>query len=199
MKNILKVYVNAPLILRIAIGLVIGVLLGLFVPQAKFVTIFGSIFVGALKAIAPLLVFVLVIASLASAGKNIGGRFKTVIIYYVLSTFLAAVVAVIGSYIFKVTIPLGESIDKASPAGLGEVFTVLLNNIVANPIGSIINGNYIGILAWAVVLGLALRAAGEKTKEVLNDISAAVSKAVAWVIQLAPFGIMGLVYASVGE
>ena len=199
MKNILKVYVNAPLILRIAIGLVIGVLLGLFVPQAKFVTIFGSIFVGALKAIAPLLVFVLVIASLASAGKNIGGRFKTVIIYYVLSTFLAAVVAVIGSYLFKVTIPLGESIDKASPAGLGEVFTVLLNNIVANPIGSIINGNYIGILAWAVVLGLALRAAGEKTKEVLNDISAAVSKAVAWVIQLAPFGIMGLVYASVGE
>ena len=199
MKNILKVYVNAPLILRIAIGLVIGVLLGLFVPQAKFVTIFGSIFVGALKAIAPLLVFVLVIASLASAGKNIGGRFKTVIIYYVLSTFLAAVVAVIGSYLFKVTIPLSISAEEAAPAGLGEVFTVLLNNIVANPIGSIINGNYIGILAWAVVLGLALRAAGEKTKEVLNDISAAVSKAVAWVIQLAPFGIMGLVYASVGE
>ena len=199
MKNILKGYVNSPLILRIAIGLVIGVLLGLFVPQVKFVAIFGSIFVGALKAIAPLLVFVLVIASLSSAGKNIGGRFKTVIIYYVLSTFLSAVVAVIGSYIFKVTIPLSVSAENAAPAGLGEVFTVLLNNIVANPIGSIINGNYIGILAWAVVLGLALRAAGEKTKEVLNDLSAAVSKAVAWVIQLAPFGIMGLVYSSVGE
>ena len=199
MKKILNGYVNSPLILRIAIGLVIGVLLGLFVPQAKFVTIFGSIFVGALKAIAPLLVFVLVIASLASAGKNIGGRFKTVIIYYVLSTFLAAVVAVIGSYIFRVTIPLSVSVENAAPAGLGEVFTVLLNNIVANPIGSIIDGNYIGILAWAVVLGLALRAAGEKTKEVLNDLSAAVSKAVAWVIQLAPFGIMGLVYSSVGE
>lgn len=199
MKNIFKVYVNSPLILRIAIGLVIGVLLGLFLPQAQFVTIFGTIFVGALKAIAPLLVFVLVIASLASAGKNIGSRFRTVIIYYVLSTFLAAVVAVVGSYLFRVTMPLGQSAAQSAPAGLGEVFSTLLGNIVANPIGAIINGNYIGILAWAVVLGLALRAAGEKTKEVLNDISAAVSKAVAWVIQLAPFGIMGLVFSSVGE
>lgn len=199
MKKVFGFYTKSPLILRIAIGLVIGVALGLWVPGASFVTIFGDIFVGALKAIAPILVFVLVVASLASAGEGLGGRFKTVIFYYMLSTFLAAVVAVIGSYIFKVTIPLTEAIDKAAPTGLGEVFKTLLGNMVQNPVSAIISANYVGILTWAVVLGLALRAADGKTKEVLNDISAGVSKVVAWVIQLAPFGILGLVYASVGE
>ena len=199
MKKILSFYTKTPLILRIAIGLAIGIVLGLWVPQAAFVTVFGNIFVGALKAVAPLLVFVLVIASLASAGKGLGSRFKTVIVFYMLSTFLAAVVAVIGSYIFKVTIPLSQTVEQAAPTGLGEVFKTLLNNMVTNPISSIISGNYVGILTWAIVLGLALRAASEKTKEVLNDISAAVSTAVAWIIQLAPFGIMGLVYSSVGE
>lgn len=199
MKKVFGFYTKTPLILRIAVGLIIGVLLGLFVPKAAFVTVFGDIFVGALKSIAPLLVFVLVVASLASAGKGIGGRFKTVVLLYMLSTFLAAVVAVLGSYIFKVTIPLSVSIDKTAPAGLGEVFKVLLSNMVANPIDALINGNYIGILTWAVILGLALRAANDVTKKVLNDISAGVSKTVAWVIQLAPFGIMGLVYSSVGE
>lgn len=199
MKKLLAFYTKIPLILRIAVGLVIGVLLGLFVPSATFVAVFGNIFVGALKSIAPILVFVLVIASLASAGKGIGSRFKTVIVLYMLSTFLAAVVAVLGSYMFKVTIPLSESVEQAAPASLGEVFSTLLSNMVTNPIASIINGNYTGILTWAVILGLALRAAGDTTKNVLNDISAGVSKAVAWIIQFAPFGIMGLVYSSVGE
>ena len=199
MKKLLAFYTKIPLILRIAVGLVIGVLLGLFVPSATFVAVFGNIFVGALKSIAPILVFVLVIASLASAGKGIGSRFKTVIVLYMLSTFLAAVVAVVGSYMFKVTIPLSESVEQAAPASLGEVFSALLSNMVTNPIASIINGNYTGILTWAVILGLAMRAAGDTTKNVLNDISAGVSKAVAWIIQFAPFGIMGLVYSSVGE
>ena len=199
MKKLLSFYTKTPLILRIAVGLVIGVLLGLFVPSATFVAVFGTVFVGALKSIAPILVFVLVIASLASAGKGIGGRFKTVIVLYMLSTFLAAVVAVVGSYIFKVTIPLSASVEQSAPTGLGEVFSALLSNMVSNPIASIINGNYTGILTWAVILGLALRAAGDTTKNVLNDISAGVSKAVAWVIQFAPFGIMGLVFSSVGE
>ena len=199
MKKIGSLYTKSPLILRIAIGLVIGVLLGLFVPSASFVAVFGDVFVGALKAIAPLLVFVLVIASLASAGKGIGGRFKTVIIFYILSTFLAAIVAVVGSFIFKVTIPLGASADQSAPMGLGEVFRTLLGNMVSNPISSIANGNYTGILTWAIILGLALRAASEATKNILNDISASVSKVVAWIIQLAPFGILGLVYSSVSE
>lgn len=199
MKKVFGFYTKTPLILRIAIGLVIGVLLGLFLPQAEFVAIFGDIFVGALKAIAPILVFVLVVASLASAGKGIGGRFKTVILLYMLSTFLAAVVAVVGSYIFRVTIPLSESVQQTAPSGLGEVFKTLLGNMVTNPVTAIMSGNYTGILTWAVVLGLALRASKDATKEMLNDISAGVSKAVAWVIQLAPFGIMGLVFSSVGE
>ncbi len=199
MKKIFSFYTNAPLILRIAIGLVIGVLLGLFVPKATFVSVFGNIFVGALKAIAPILVFVLVISSLAGAGKGIGGKFQTVIFLYLLSTFLAAVVAVVGSYLFKVTVPLSAAAEQSAPTGLGEVFNTLLTNMVTNPVTAIMNGNYTGILTWAVVLGLALRAAGDATKAVLNDISAGVSKAVAWVIQLAPFGIMGLVYSSVGE
>ncbi|MBR6555520.1 MAG: serine/threonine transporter SstT [Clostridia bacterium] len=199
MKKALKTYVDSPLILRIAIGLVIGIALGLLVPAASFVTVFGDIFVGALKAIAPLLVFVLVIASLASAGQGIGKRFRTVIIFYMVSTFLAAATAVVASYVFHVTVPLVDAVDKTAPTGLGEVFRTLLNNMVQNPLSSIINGNYIGVLTWAVILGLALRAAGAGTKAVLNDISNGVSKAVAWVIQLAPFGIMGLVYASISE
>ncbi len=200
MKKLFGFYTKSPLILRILIGLVIGVALGLWVPGAGFVTIFGDVFVGALKAIAPILVFVLVISSLSSAGAGIGKRFRTVIFFYLLSTFLAAVVAVFMSYIFKATIPLSEMADKAAPTGLGEVFRNLLSNMVMNPVQALISANYVGILFWAVILGLTLRSvAGDKTKEVLKDISDAVSKAVAWVIQLAPFGILGLVYGSVSE
>lgn len=199
MKNLFRFYTKTPLILRIAIGLVIGALLGLFVPQAGFVRVLGDIFVGALKAIAPVLVLVLVISSLASAGKGIGARFKTVVLFYMLSTLLAAVIAVFASYLFPVSVPLSQSAQQTAPAGLGEVFQSLLGKMVANPLTAIMEGNYIGILFWSVILGIALRAASEQTKATLNDLSAAVSKVVAWVIQLAPFGIMGLVYSSVGE
>ncbi len=200
MKKVLEFYTKSPLILRIAIGLVIGVCLGLWVPAASFITVLGDIFVGLLKAIAPILVLVLVIASLASAGKGIGSRFRTIIIFYLLSTFLAAVVAVIFSYAFKITIPLGEAATGSAPTDLGEVFRGLLSNMTMNPVNAIIQGNYVGILTWSVIIGLALRmVASDKTKEMLNDFSNAVSKAVSWIIQLAPFGIMGLVYGSVKE
>ena len=200
MKKVFKAYAESSLILRILIGLVIGVSLGLWVPQAEFVSVFGDIFVGALKGIAPILVFVLVIASLSSAGKGIGSRFRTVIIFYLLSTFLAAVVAVLFSFAFKATIPLAEAAEQAAPTGLGEVFKTLLSNMVMNPVQSIISANYVGILTWAVIIGLAVRGvASDKTKEILTDISNAVSKTVSWVIQVAPFGILGLVYSSVNE
>lgn len=200
MKKVFGFYTKVPLILRIAIGLVIGVCLGLWVPQASFVTIFGDVFVGALKAIAPILVFVLVIASLASAGKGIGKRFRTVILFYMVTTFLAAALAVVGSFLFKVTIPLTDAAQNTAPSGLDEVFKTLLSNMVMNPVSAIISGNYVGILTWAVIIGLALRmGASDKTKEMLTDLSNAVSKAVAWVIQAAPFGILGLVYGSVSE
>ena len=200
MSKLFSFYSKRPLILRIAVGLIIGVCLGLWVPQASFVTVFGDVFVGALKAIAPVLVFVLVISSLSGAGEGIGKRFRTVIGFYMSSTFLAALVAVLGSYLFKVTIPLSSTVDQTAPTGLAEVFKSLLSNMVMNPVKALIEGNYIGILLWSVIIGLALRSvAGDKTKTVLKDISDAVSKTVAWVIQLAPFGIMGLVCGSVGE
>ncbi|MBQ3553828.1 MAG: serine/threonine transporter SstT [Clostridia bacterium] len=200
MKRVVSAYAKAPLILRIAIGLVIGLCLGLWVPQAGILTMLGDVFVGALKAIAPILVLVLVISSLASAGKGIGSRFRVVILFYMVSTFIAAVVAVLASFLFPVTIPLSETATQAAPSGLGEVFGALLSNMVMNPLQAILSANYVGILTWSVVLGLALRiGASDKTKEVLSDISDAVSKTVSWIIQLAPFGILGLVYGSVSE
>lgn len=200
MKKILGFYTRTPLVLRILVGLAIGILLGLFVKDVAPIAILGDIFVGALKAIAPVLVFVLVIASIAKAGGGIGKRFRTVVFFYMLSTFLAAVVAVVGSYLFPVTITLSGAADNAAPAGLWEVLRTLLSNMVMNPITSIANGNYIGILLWSIVLGLALRmGATDKTKELFTDISNAVTRVVGWIIQLAPFGIMGLVYNSISE
>lgn len=200
MKKILSFYVKSPLILRIAIGLVLGVTLGLLWKEATFVAIFGEVFVGALKAIAPVLVFVLVIASLAKAGMGIGKRFGTVVFFYMLSTFLAAAIAVVASFIFRVTVPLAGAATNTAPSGLDEVFRTLLNNMVQNPVSAIMNGNYVGILTWAIILGLALRQlANDATKQVFTDISDAVSRVVGWVIQLAPFGIMGLVFSSVSE
>ena len=200
MKKFFALYTKSPLILRIAIGLVIGICLGLWVPQASFVSVFGSVFLGALKAIAPVLVFVLVISSLSSAGEGLGRRFRSVIFFYMFSTFLAAVVAVIFSFAFQVSLPLSAAAEGAPPAGLGEVFKTLLSNMVMNPVEALISANYVGVLTWSVILGLALRkGAGARTKEVLSDIANAASRAVAFVIQLAPFGIMGLVYGSVHE
>ncbi len=200
MKNIIGYYTKTPLVLRIIIGLIIGICLGLWVPSASGLGILGTLFVGALKAIAPVLVFVLVISSLASAGEGIGRRFRTVILLYMMSTFIAAALSVVASFVFKVQIPLTLSAsEQTAPSGLGEVLSSLLSNMIVNPVTSIANGNYVGILTWSIVLGIALRAASFETKKVLSDISNAVSKAVGGIIQLAPFGIMGLIYGSVNE
>ena len=201
MKNLLKKWNDTSLILRIVIGLIIGIILALVVPQATPISVLGTLFVGALKAIAPILVFVLVMSSLSQATEGIGKRFRTVIFLYMLSTLLAAVVAVFASFAFPVTLKLTETTtDTVPPSGIAEVFTNLLNNIVSNPIDSLANANYVGILAWSVILGLALKKlASSHTKEALKDISDAVSQAVRWIINLAPFGIMGLVFTSVSE
>lgn len=198
MKNLVKKWNDISLIVRILIGLIIGTILGIAVPQVAIVAVLGNLFVGALKAVAPLLVFILVMSSLARANNDIGKKFRTVIFLYMLSTLLAAVVAVLASFAFPVTIKLTEAVNDAAPSGIGEVMTTLLNNIVANPVKSLMEANYIGILSWAIVLGLALKKlASEHTKEALADLSEAVSQAVRWIINLAPFGIMGLVFSSV--
>jgi len=200
--KILKKYAEMNLIIRIIIGLVIGAVLGIAMPRWDVVGLFGDVFVGALKAVAPVLVFVLVISSLANAGAGIGKKFRTVIILYMLSTFLAAFLAVIASKLFPVTLTLTQAAEteSAAPNGIGEVLKTLVLNMVSNPVKSISEANYIGILTWAVIFGLALKQIADgNTKNVLGNISDAVTKAVHWVINLAPFGIMGLVFNSVSE
>ena len=185
---------------RIFIGLVIGVLLGLFCPSLTAIGILGKIFVSALKAIAPVLVAVLVAASIAKAGGGMGPRFRTVILLYMLTTFLAAVIAVVGSFLFPVTVNLKEAVAGEAPGALSDVFTNLLTNMVSNPLLSVSSANYIGILFWAIVMGLALKLkAGVTTIRVVSDFSEAISQAVKWIIQFAPFGILGLVFESVSE
>ena len=197
MKKIWKKWNDISLILRIAIGLVIGVILALTVPQATAIAILGKLFVGALKAIAPILVFVLVISSLAQTGKGIGKQFTSVIILYMVSTLLAAVVAVFASFLFPATLKFTQAATGTAPGDIGEVLTSLLENIVSNPISSLANANYIGILFWSVVLGIAFRKSSENTKQMLTNASDAVSTAVKWIISFAPFGILGLVFESV--
>lgn len=199
--NLIKKWNQLSLIIRILIGLAIGVVLGLAVPGLPVIPLLGDLFVGALRAVAPILVFILVMASIANSKGGMGKNMKVVIILYLVSTFLSAVVAVFGSFLFPQSIVLANvaAATNSAPTGVGEVLTNLLMNVVSNPLGSIVDGNYIGILAWAVIFGLALRAAKEQTKLVLADLSDAVTKAVRWVIQCAPFGILGLVFTVVSQ
>ncbi len=200
MKTIIKTWNSIPTLLKIVVGLAIGILLGIVAPDAAWISIFGEVFVGALKAIAPILVFILICASLSKAKPHIGKRFGTVILLYMVTTLTAAIVAVAASYAFPVSITLEKTAQETAPAGLGEVFRTLLNNMMQNPLAAIIGGNYIGILFWAVVFGLCLKAvAKESTIEMVSDLSDAVSKGVAFVISFVPFGVMGLVFDSVSQ
>ena len=197
--KIVKAYNSVSLIIRILCGLVLGTILGLLFKDLAVITLFGKIFVGALKAVAPVLVFVLVISALAQGNDKLDRRFVSVIVLYMVSTLLASVVAVVGSFVFPQTIMLAEAYQtEAVPTGVGQVLSDLLVNMVANPVGALLEGRYIGILFWAVILGLAAKkVASDSTKKVLEDFSNMVSTAVKWIINLAPFGIMGLVYENV--
>ena len=198
-KIVAEKYNSVSLILRIALGLVVGAVLAVLFPGAAWVQEFGNLFVGALKGIAPVLVFVIVASALAQGSSKLDRRFGTVVWLYMLTTFLAAALSVITSELFPQTMALPEAASAdVVPQGLGEVMHTLLSNIVANPISSIMNGNYIGILLWACLFGLAMKQlAGDTTKAFLADTADAVSSIVRWVINLAPFGIMGLVYTNV--
>lgn len=201
MKNAIKKWNGLSLILRILIGLIIGAILGLTVPQFTVVSILGSVFVGALKAIAPILVFILVMSALANASVGIGSRFRTVIFLYMLSTLLAAVVAVIGSFLFPVTMKLDvAAASNTPPSGIGEVLMNLINNMVSNPVAALMDANYVGILFWAIIFGIGLKKlAKQETRDMIGELAEVVSQAVRWVIQLAPFGILGLVFDVVSE
>lgn len=203
-KQLLAKYTSVSLMLRIFIGLIIGALLGLLLPQWSGIGILGRMFVSALKGIAPVLVAVLVISSIAKAGKGLGRRFGMLISIYLLSTFIAAVCAVVGSFLFPLTLQLGVAPTDIQPdAGAGslsEVFTNLLTSMVGNPIAAIAQANYIAILFWSVILGIALKTMASKaTVQVVHDLSDVVSRVVKWIIQFAPFGILGLVFTTVSE
>lgn len=211
LKTIARKYTEISLIKRIIVGLAIGVVLALLMPAAvvdgndilmgvsEFIALLGSLFVSALKAVAPILVFFLVISALANA--RAAGTMKMVIVLYIASTLIASLVAVFASFAFPIDITLVQnpSVEQSSPDGVGEVLTTLVMNIASNPVDSLVNANFIGILAWAVMLGIALRAASQNVKDVFTAVSDAVSTVVRWVINLAPFGILGLVYTSVSE
>lgn len=200
MKKIVAAWTSVSLILKIVIGMIIGAILGIALPQLTGISILGTLFVGALKGIAPVLVFVLVISALTQARAGIGKQFRTVIVLYLLNTFLAAVVAVVFAFLFPTTLRLTDAVEQAAPSGVVEVFTTLLNNCVANPVTAITNANYLAILLWAVLFGLGLKIiASDGTKQALSDISDGVSQVVRWVIGCAPFGILGLVFSSVSE
>lgn len=195
----LKKWSQISLVKRIIAGLIAGIILGMLIPGAAVIGILGELFVGALKAIAPLLVFFLVAHSLSRKQEDTTSNMKTVIMLYLVSTFMAALTAVTASYLFPSTLTLAEGAEASAPGGITEVLKNLLLNVVENPVSALANANYIGVLAWAVILGLALRKAGEKTVELLGDISDAFSTAIKWIINFAPFGIMGLVFATVSE
>ena len=199
MKKLWNKWTDIALVKRILVGLILGAILGIAVPGATGIAILGDVFVSALKAIAPLLVFFLVISSLCNAGKSHGGVIKTVIILYMFSTVLAAVIAVFTSMAFpvKLTLATAATTDAAAPQGIVEVLNNLLLNLVANPVSSLVNANYVGILMWAILLGLAFRAANNMTKNVLKDVADGISTVVTWIINMAPFGIFGLVFNTV--
>lgn len=201
MKQIVNMWNKVSLIAKIIVGIVIGAILGLLVPGATGVGLIGTMFVRALKAIAPILVFVLVISSIANAGKGNGEQFRMVTIMYILSTLLAAVVAVSASFLFPVTMTLDLESYQADvvPSGIMEVLQNLLLNITDNPLHAMLEANYLCILAWALLFGLAMRRAAKTVKSALVSISDAVARVVRWIIGCAPFGIMGLVFTTVSE
>ncbi|WP_144512323.1 serine/threonine transporter SstT [Bacillus sp. FJAT-22090] len=199
MKNLLAKWNKISLVKRIVIGIIIGVILALTVPSgASWISIFGSLFVGALKAVAPILVLFLVMHAIAVHKSGKKTNMKSILGLYAIGTFLAGLVAVVASFMFPVTLTLTTGAeDLTPPEGISEVIKTLLFNLVSNPIDALVNANYLGILMWAVVLGFALKKANQSTKDMLGNFSDAITKVVQWVINLAPLGIMGLVFDAI--
>ena len=196
--ELLKKWTQISLIKRILVGMLLGIILGVALPQFTVIGILGTLFVNALKALAPMLVFFIVIHALAQRQKGGSTNMGSVIVLYLVGTFLAALCAVVASFLFPSTLLLPEAeAGTAAPGGIGEVLSSLLSNAVSNPISALANANFIGILLWAVVFGLAMSHASEPTKKVLSDLAECLSTAIRWVINCAPFGIMGLVYTTV--
>lgn len=184
------------LVVQILIGMVAGLVLALLAPEwALNVEIFGSLFISALKSVAPILVFILVVSAISGYNSAYPTRIRPVIVLYLMGTFGAALVAVVASLLFPSEIVLEQTANTvvAPPSNVGEVLKNLVLSMVDNPIHALANANFIGILMWAVGLGIALRRASETTRQVMNDLADSISWIIKVVIHLAPIGIFGLV------
>lgn len=199
MKSLLNKWNQLSLVKQIIIGLIIGIILAVTIPgAAKPITIFGALFVGALKSVAPILVLFLVMSAISQHKNDQPTNMKPIIILYLLGTFLASLVAVVASFMFPVSLTLATGAENvAPPGGIVEVLKSLLMNVVDNPVKALFNANYIGILAWGVILGYALKHAPDSTKTLISNFSDALTQIVRWVIKFAPLGIMGLVFDSI--
>ena len=194
-------YKSTPLIQLIVTGLIVGFLIAVFLPAlVPVVSVFGTVFVNALKAVAPILVFVLVTNAMSQDTGESNSSMKPIVRLYVMSTFLASVVGVALSFMFPTELKLQTADATITPPGsIVDVVYNLILKVVENPVGALSGANYLGILAAAILLGLALRGAGDTTKIILGDFSKALTKIVGWVILIAPFGVMGLVAAAIGD
>ena len=198
--DIVKKWTESSLILKIVIGVIVGAILGFFVPQWSVIGFVGEIFVSALKAIAPILVFVLVASAISKAKSGISPKYRMIIIIFLLTNFIASLVAVLMCYMFPLNIYLSSASVASAPGGLGEIMRDMILNIFSNPIKSLAEGEYLGILFWSIIIGFALRiVASDATKDVIEDIADSITKVVNFIIQFAPIGIMGLVFTSVSE
>ena len=199
-KKILDKYNGIKLNYRIAIAIVIGTLLGIFLPGQKWIGELGVLFVGAMKGIAPILVFVLIVNSLSTGKTSLDKRFGKAFGYYMVSTVLAALVAVTASFLFPQNLQLAQEATTSAtlPKGIGEILNNLLVRAVSNPFEAITEANYIGILVWAIIFGFAIKIhASDSTKRLLQDVTTSVTAIVHWFINLAPFGILGLLHSAI--
>ncbi|HAS73156.1 MAG TPA: serine/threonine transporter SstT [Clostridiales bacterium UBA8960] len=199
MKGIFEKWNRLSIVKRILVGLVIGIILAVTVPaQASFVIIFGSLFVSALKALAPILVFFLVMGAISQHKAGHQTNMGSIVKLYLLGTLLASVIGVFASFAFPVTLTMAAGVDSITPpGGVVEVLKTLLLNVVDNPVKALFNANYIGILAWAAILGFMLRHAADTTKTMISNFADALSNVVRFIINFAPLGIMGLVFESI--
>ncbi|UOC10852.1 serine/threonine transporter SstT [Streptococcus equinus] len=201
MKRFISVWNRTSLIKRIIIGVILGFILGMTVPKISGIGILGDLFVGGLKAVAPLLVFVLVASALSQNEKGQKTNMSTIIGLYLVGTLAAALVAVVVNYLFPITLTLDTATQPklSSPEGVGQVFHSLLLKMVDNPINALGSANYIGVLTWAVIFGLAFRNSNKTTKDMLQTMAEVTSQVVRWIINLAPFGILGLVFKTISD
>ncbi|MDE8601331.1 serine/threonine transporter SstT [Marinomonas sp. RSW2] len=199
--SLLQRYMRGSLVLQIAIGILCGVVLAYVSPSVALSTnLLGGFFVKALKAIAPILVFLLVIASIANHKQAQQSHIRPVLTLYIVGTFVAALTAVVFSFVFPTQLSLvAPDLSQSAPQGIGEVLRTLVFKMVDNPVNALVQGNYVGILTWAVGFGLGLRHASEATKAVLQNLASSVTSIVSVIIRLAPFGIFGLVASTIAE